>query len=380
MSNRRVRPAGPPRSVVVVGSGRAGQRHAAAICRQLSPTRLLLVRRPDSTTEPWPTLEVSTSTFPDLAAALHEAAAAPSAPLVVVANPAPMHATAIRAALDAGATVLSEKPLASELSDACDVADHPRAAEAVVLGYHLRFGRLLPAAVEFVRSGALGDIIGSSFRVGQHLDQWRAGIDASQSVSARDELGGGALLELSHEIDAALAVLAPALGSVATVAATLATDGAPTDGIVDTVADLSLTWSDGVTTSIHLDMVSPQLTRVWTIDGTRGRLVVDLAAGTLHTSSVRTTAISTTTRAVERALPAEAQLTVDASERDVAEANLIDHVAHIADDPAIVPRCGVGDGVATLAIIHAARASAAGGGGPAKVPSGIARHMIGSVR
>ena len=37
--------------------------------------------------------------------------------------------------------------------------------------------------------------------VGQYLPDWRPGTDYKSGVSAQKDLGGGALLELSHELD-----------------------------------------------------------------------------------------------------------------------------------------------------------------------------------
>ena len=37
--------------------------------------------------------------------------------------------------------------------------------------------------------------------VGQYLPEWRKNTDYRKGVSARQDLGGGVLLELSHEID-----------------------------------------------------------------------------------------------------------------------------------------------------------------------------------
>ena len=52
---------------------------------------------------------------------------------------------------------------------------------------------------KFLDTGALGDHIYNVFAgVGQYLPDWRAG-DYRVTVSASKDLGGGALLELSHE-------------------------------------------------------------------------------------------------------------------------------------------------------------------------------------
>ncbi|NBO18356.1 MAG: gfo/Idh/MocA family oxidoreductase, partial [Proteobacteria bacterium] len=52
-----------------------------------------------------------------------------------------------------------------------------------------------------IQSGRIGKVISVRCEIGQYLPSWRPGSDYRHSVSASRALGGGALLELSHEID-----------------------------------------------------------------------------------------------------------------------------------------------------------------------------------
>jgi predicted dehydrogenase len=125
---------------------------------------------------------------------------APSA--AIVAGPASIHLEVAMALAAAGIALLVEKPLAhtsaglDALLAACARADIP-----LMVGYNLRF---LPSLVECKRlldTGAIGRVLGVRAEVGQYLPDWRPGTRYQENVSARQELGGGALLELSHEID-----------------------------------------------------------------------------------------------------------------------------------------------------------------------------------
>jgi predicted dehydrogenase len=64
-----------------------------------------------------------------------------------------------------------------------------------------------------------GRVLSVHSTVGQYLPDWRPGQDYKKGVSAQAKLGGGALLELSHEIDYILWVF----GDIQWVRATLAT-------------------------------------------------------------------------------------------------------------------------------------------------------------
>ena len=50
-------------------------------------------------------------------------------------------------------------------------------------------------------SGRVGEIRTANIQVGQYLPDWRPHSDYREGVSAQKNLGGGALLELSHELD-----------------------------------------------------------------------------------------------------------------------------------------------------------------------------------
>ena len=117
--------------------------------------------------------------------------------------------------------------------------------------------------------------------VGQYLPDWRPEVDYRTTVTASRSLGGGPLLELSHELDLARALL----GMPVSVSAHLARVG---DLAIDTedTADLILRHASRQTgrpavSSIHLDILQQPLRRELRLTGTEGTLQLDLAAGTL---------------------------------------------------------------------------------------------------
>lgn len=88
---------------------------------------------------------------------------------------------------------LVEKPLATHsISDSCTYGFE------VSVGYVLRFHPLLQKAVEILEGHRL---ISIQAYVGQYLPDWRPGSDYRQCYSARRDQGGGALRDLSHELD-----------------------------------------------------------------------------------------------------------------------------------------------------------------------------------
>ena len=70
-----------------------------------------------------------------------------------------------------------------------------------MVAYNLRF---LPSLIYFkqcIQSDLIGGIYSVRSEIGQYLPSWRPGSDYRCGVSAKKSLGGGVLLELSHEID-----------------------------------------------------------------------------------------------------------------------------------------------------------------------------------
>jgi len=68
-------------------------------------------------------------------------------------------------------------------------------------GYNMRF---FPSLIEFkkqIHCKKIGKIYSIRSEIGQYLPNWRTESDYRCGVSAQQKLGGGALLELSHEID-----------------------------------------------------------------------------------------------------------------------------------------------------------------------------------
>jgi predicted dehydrogenase len=108
---------------------------------------------------------------------------------VGILTPTASHADIGVAALDAGKHLLVEKPLALTL-DECDrlierAADSPC---TVVVGFNLRWHRLVRRARAFIRTGALGEIKAvrsayTHFRSGEHAPDWHRKLDLGGGVS-----------------------------------------------------------------------------------------------------------------------------------------------------------------------------------------------------
>jgi predicted dehydrogenase len=189
----------------------------------------------------------------------------------LVANPASRHVAVGLALARANAHLFVEKPLSTNLQNVTELVSccHERSL-VLMVGYGFRFYPPLQQMKSLVENGRIGRPLFLRAEVGQYLPDWRPQSDYRNSVSARRELGGGALLELSHELDYARWLLGET-GSVNAVVGQLS--DLPID--VEDVAELILRFSSGAIGNLHLDMVQRSPARSCRIAGTEGTLTWD---------------------------------------------------------------------------------------------------------
>ncbi len=167
---------------LVVGYGSIGQRHSRLL-RDMGMNVSIVSRR-----------EIpAEQCFSSVA----EALATGAFDYVVVANETADHAAAVDALLGEGYSgrVLIEKPVSSKVAS-MDVTGFAGSA----VGYNLRFHPVLSALHDAL---ARKKLLSMQIYCGQYLPTWREGRDYRRSYSAQAQ-GGGALRDLSHELDYAL--------------------------------------------------------------------------------------------------------------------------------------------------------------------------------
>ena len=131
-------------------------------------------------------------------------------------------------------------------------------------------GAVEAGKINAIADGAIGRLIGLRAEVGQYLPDWRPGSDYRQGVSARRDLGGGVVLELSHELD----YVRWLGGEIQFVSAATGNLGG-LDIDVEDSAEIVLGFADGAIGSVHLDMVQRSPTRTCKVIGTDGTLEWD---------------------------------------------------------------------------------------------------------
>jgi predicted dehydrogenase len=191
--------------------------------------------------------------------------------VALITCPASRHIETGLALVEHGIHLFIEKPLSNTLSGVDRLLSlcH-RHSLVLMVGYNFRFYLPMQIMRQALLQGQIGRVLSARAEVGQYLPDWRPGSDYRQSVSARSELGGGVLLELSHELD----YVRWLVGEVETVSAHIGhLSNLETD--VEDMAEIILQFDRGAIGSVHLDMTQRVATRTCRIIGTEGTLVWD---------------------------------------------------------------------------------------------------------
>ncbi len=189
-------------SVVVVGLGSIGNRHLQNLLR-LGVGRVAVVRRRQSNPAFRPPSGVEV--FLTLGEAL-----AWGADAAVVCTPTALHRWASVACLESGCPVLVEKPLAHTLDDAQAILQaQARTGTPAWMAYCMRFHPAWQLAQQALDQGRLPPV--QYFKIWYECDvtRWHPWEDFRQSYAVRQDLGGGVVPTLDHEIDLALWCFGP---------------------------------------------------------------------------------------------------------------------------------------------------------------------------
>lgn len=259
---------------LVIGSGSIARRHINNI-KQLFPDRSVYCLSSSGRALAPGELGDNVTVLEDIPAALSK-----NLEFVVVASPAPFHLDHAQLFLEKGIPTLIEKPLSDSFQK---IQAHPfflkQYGDLVDVGYNLRF---LPSAQVFkkvIDAEKLGQIHSVLVDVGQYLPDWRPQSDYRKNVSARKDLGGGVLLELSHDLD----YLSWIFGAFKTVFCSTRRSGILDIDVEDNI-DALVSCQSGLLINMHMDFLQRAPTRRCKVVAQNGTLIWDIINNkvTLH--------------------------------------------------------------------------------------------------
>ncbi len=251
---------------LVVGLGSIGRRHLRLL-REVLPEADIRVLRHTGCNGPikgadgcFEKLETACEFRPDLA---------------VIASPAPFHLPVASALARAGAHLMVEKPVSDSAAGVAELLALCAAeGRQLQVGYNLRFLDTLQRFRAELTAGTIGTVRLVRCEIGQYLPDWRPDVDYRGAVSARRDLGGGVLLELSHEVD----MLRWVFGEVAWLSCWIGRLGLLEIDVEDSAA-LNFGFVEGPVAQLSMDFLRRDAKRVCTAIGDDGTLVWDAMAG-----------------------------------------------------------------------------------------------------
>ncbi len=188
---------------------------------------------------------------------------------VLVCTPPSFHLSQASQGIAAGAHVFIEKPLSHSMEGVKALLGEACASGRVVqVGYNLRFHPAIRKMKQIVEENTIGRILWTRVEVGQYLPDWRPWQDYRQSYTARRELGGGIILDASHELDYLLWFFGEPIEvlCMASTVSQLAVN-------VEDSASLLLRFASGAHADLHLDFVQRVPSRSCKLVGEAGTAI-----------------------------------------------------------------------------------------------------------
>ena len=263
--------------VLVVGCGSIGKRHSNNL-RALGVEKIAYCD-PDTDRLRECRAETDGQGFNDY----FEALGKQKPDVVLICTPPVFHVEQALAAVRAGAHVFIEKPLSHQSNGIQELIREARHRDRrVQVGYNLRFHPGLKILKNLVDSGKIGRVLWLSAEVGQYLPDWRPWQNYRESYSAIREMGGGILLDGSHELDYICWIL-----GYPTELTCRAERISNLDVDVEDSAWIHLRFADRRRAELHLDFVQRTYTRTCKVVGEGGTALWDYSSHAVQWYSAR---------------------------------------------------------------------------------------------
>lgn len=168
----------------------------------------------------------------------------------IICTPTFQHLQQALFCVERGIHILIEKPLSHNLADYEKLLDATiKNTSYVQVAYMLRYHDFFQNIKLIIENRKMGNLISMQTYWGEYLPDWHPWEDYQQSYSARKELGGGAALTLSHDID----LINWLSGSAVNEWNTLKNYRSSLQIKVESGADISIGYQNGITAHCHIN-------------------------------------------------------------------------------------------------------------------------------
>ena len=258
---------------------------------------------------------------------------------VIIATATNNHLEIAYAAVEHGKSIFIEKPISHSMNGLKKFVNFSNKKNLVVeVGFQLRAHPSLIKLSELISKGQFGPLYTFRAVVGHRLDLWRPETDYRQSYSSDSSQGGGALLDLIHEID----LINWLVGPVKSVKASLS-QVSNLEMKAEDLVNLILANSNGAVGQVQMDMLSPVYRRSLELVFQDSILYWDYVSGVLEYRVKGKTSV----------------LYRDKSDFD-RNTLYFSHMKHFLNrmkSPDIKPLCSLEDGVSAQQVAEAAKLS-----------------------
>ena len=193
------------------------------------------------------------------------------ADFAIIANDTYKHIDTAIPLAERGMHLFIEKPLSHNLNKTNELREIARKKKIkIFIGYNLRFLGAMKYVKEKIAQGVLGRLYFARIEVGQYLPEWRPARDYRDSYSASAAQGGGAALDLSHEVDYMRYLFGdPAVWkTIKSKASNLEIDS-------DDIFEGIYQYQNGFICNVHMDYLQKEKRREIRIVGSNGELNCD---------------------------------------------------------------------------------------------------------
>ncbi|MBI5227910.1 Gfo/Idh/MocA family oxidoreductase [Candidatus Micrarchaeota archaeon] len=247
--------------ILVVGCGSIGRRHITNLI-SLGYETIGVETNPEY--RKWVEENLKIKTYPQFS----DAITLEKASACWVCTPPNSHIQIAKEAIGAGLHTFIEKPVSSSLEGINGLIAMAKKKKLVLaVGYNLRFSKGVVKVKELVESGIIGRVLHARVSVGQYLPDWRPWQDYRKSYTASKSLGGGIILDASHEIDYIRWIMGEAKG-VTCIARKVSSLEVETEDSADIICE----FKSGAVANIHLDFIRRDPKRDCEIVGEKGTI------------------------------------------------------------------------------------------------------------
>ena len=228
--------------LLIMGAGSIGERHIG-ILQKLGYSNIWVYRQCNGSLRNIDENSIHVLTDLSLTDQIKPSAA-------IICTPTAQHLKQALFCAERGIPVLIEKPLSDNLAGFDQLkATVLRNNGYVQTAYMLRFYPLFKSIKSVIENKELGNLLSMQTYWGEYLPDWHPWEDYRHSYAARKEMGGGAALTLSHDVD----LVNWFSGNKVKNWSTMKNYRSALEINVESGADISIAYENGITAHCHVN-------------------------------------------------------------------------------------------------------------------------------